>query len=93
MKKAKLVKQILKAARKKVRAGWCQLEPNILIAGQVQHCLYSAIVRSANEVLRAPIVSLSPFHPDRSTIIDWNDDGMRTQEEVIALLDKVIASC
>jgi hypothetical protein len=86
------VVEILKGARALIAAGWCQGESWSSVDGRDFYCalgalravagLGSALPLEAGELMRARV---GPY------VSRWNDDPVRTQAEVLALFDALIA--
>lgn len=78
---------ILKCARERVKAGWCQGSGQILIDGKMHYCMSFATGfepghMQADDAIRKVI--------GERFIPGWNDSPKRTKRQVLAAFDKAI---
>jgi hypothetical protein len=94
------IAQVLTEARKLIAQGWTQGEYKRVINGVECWCISGAIHQATSYdepsglEFAALFLSLraDDFYLSSSTnLIEWNDAPDRTQEEVLALIDRAIA--
>lgn len=91
----KTVKDVLIDARKLLKAGWCQGEFHIEIAGYDHYCMIGAISKvTENDLECISLVKTAKAIVRTITgavhISRWNDTPGRTHEEVLSVMDKAI---
>jgi len=94
------VAQVLTEARKLIAQGWTQGEYKRVVNGVECWCISGAIRQAApyNNSTGSEFVALLRALRDddfylssSSNLTEWNDAPCRTQEEVLALIDRAIA--
>lgn len=96
--------RILKGARELIKTGWCQLKyehhDHFCLMGALQKtafdetgpddldAIYHPSYRAFEKALSALCDAVNVETPDRLT--DWNDEGIRTKDEVVVAFDKAI---
>jgi hypothetical protein len=100
-------REILTNARALIAKGWTQGHYARMASGYPCHensqravswCLVGAVCRAGEIYLRQALDAVEYLReiigdPDLPLIGNWNDAPGRTQEEVLALLDRAIAAC
>jgi hypothetical protein len=90
-------RKVLIEARRLIKRGWCQRD----YKNRDRVCLHRALTEAAllapnySEALQAAfsrVLAVIPPNPvSRYIIQDWNDEPGRTQEEVLAVLDRALS--
>jgi hypothetical protein len=90
----------LAEARKLIAQGWTQGEFKRVVDGVECWCISGAIDKAASDYKPNGLAFAALFHALRAddfylssstNLIEWNDTPGRTQEEVLALIDRAIA--
>jgi len=94
------VAQVLTEARKLIAQGWTQGEYKRVVNGVECWCILGAMGQAASDYKPNGLAFAALFHALRaddfylsssSNLTEWNDAPGRTQEEVLALIDRAIA--
>jgi hypothetical protein len=94
------VAQVLTEARKLIAQGWTQGKNKRVVNGVECYCLSAAIRQASPDYKPRELAFSALFYAlgdddlylsSSSNLTEWNDAPDRTQEDVLALIDRAIA--